>query len=94
MKGILLDKDGDIKLTDGSMSVGDSLIQNASLVLELNQGEVKEDPLLGPSLIRFIRGKKSQESIFRQIKIHLKRAGINYDDLKDKINISINENKQ
>ncbi len=88
MKGILLDKSGDIQVTAGGMVVGDSTLQNAKLVLELNQGEVKEDPLLGPSLTRYIRGKYSEEKILRQIKIHFQRAGIDYDALKNSINIT------
>ena len=51
MKGLLLDKDGDIRIVphkgkDGltGFVIGDTLIQNAAIVLELNQGELKEDP--------------------------------------------------
>ena len=88
MKGILLDISGDLQVTASGMVVGDSTLQNTKLVLELHQGEVKEDPLLGPSLTRFIRGKYSEEKILRQIKIHLQRAGINYDELKSSINIT------
>ena len=72
MKGLLLDKDGDIRIVphkgkDGltGFVIGDTLIQNAATVLELNQGELKE------------------------MKIHLKRAGIDYSELVDKINIEI-----
>ncbi len=60
MKGLLLDKDGDIRIVphtgkDGltGFVVGDTLIQNAATVLELNQGELKEDPVLGANLIRY-----------------------------------------
>ena len=59
MKGLLLDKDGDIRIVphkgkDGltGFVIGDTLIQNAAIVLELNQGELKEDPVLGANLIR------------------------------------------
>ena len=45
MKGLLLDKDGDIRIVphkgkDGltGFVIGDTLIQNAAIVLELNQG--------------------------------------------------------
>ena len=84
MKGLLLDKDGDIRIVphtgkDGltGFVVGDTLIQNAATVLELNQGELKEDPVLGANLIRYIRSKAA------------KRAGIDYSELVDKINIEI-----
>lgn len=97
MKGLLLDKDGDIRIaphtaTDGKLTgfaVGDTLIQNAATVLELNQGELKEDPVLGANLIRHIRSKADKTAIEKQMKIHLKRAGIDYSELVDKINIEI-----
>lgn len=97
MKGILLNTFGDIqitprKLTDGKLTglvIGDTLIQNASIVLELSQGELKEDPLLGPNLQRFIRGKANMQLVERQVKIHLNRAGINYEELKEKMKINL-----
>lgn len=97
MKGLLLDKDGDIRIvphkeTDGKLTgfvVGDTLIQNAAIVLELNQGELKEDPVLGANLIRYIRSKADRTAIEKQMKIHLKRVGIDYAELVDKINIEI-----
>lgn len=97
MKGILLNSFGDIQITprkliDGKLTglmVGDTLIQNASIVLELSQGELKEDPLLGPNLLRFIRGKANRQLVERQVKIHLNRAGVNYEELKDKMKINL-----
>ena len=85
MKGLLLDKDGDIRIVphkgkDGltGFVIGDTLIQNAATVLELNQGELKEDPVLGANLIRYIRSQADKRAIEKQMKIHLKRAGIDY----------------
>lgn len=88
MTGIQLDTTGDIKVAGGQLSVGDTLLQDASLVLGLNQGEIKGDPLLGPSLNRYIRSKSSADAIVRQMKIHIERAGIRYDDVKDAITIN------
>lgn len=97
MKGILLDSSGEIqiipkRMVDGKLTglvLGDTLIQDASIVLELNQGELKEDPLLGPNLRRFIRGKANHSLVERQVKIHLSRAGVNYEELKDKMKINL-----
>ena len=58
-------------------------------MLELNQGELKEDPVLGANLIRYIRSKANKTVIEKQMKVHLKRAGIDYSELVDKINIEI-----
>ena len=70
MKGLLLDKDGDIRIVphkgkDGltGFVIGDTLIQNAAIVLELNQGELKEDPVLGANLIRYIRSQADKRAI-------------------------------
>lgn len=100
MKGILLDTNGDIAIVphrakDGKLtgfSLGDTLVQNAAIVLELNQGELKEDPVLGVNLIRYIRSKANKTAIEKQMKIHLKRAGIEYSELVDRINIEITNN--
>ena len=50
---------------------------------------MKEDPVLGANLIRYIRSKADKTAIEKQMKIHLKRAGIDYSELVDKINIEI-----
>lgn len=82
MKGLLLDKDGDIRIVphtgkDGltGFVVGDTLIQNAATVLELNQGELKEDPVLGANLIRYIRSKADKTAIEKQMKIQPETRG-------------------
>lgn len=97
MKGIMLDSSGDLLVQpraqpDGKISgivIDDTLVQNSAIVLGLNQGEYKEDAALGPNLIRYIRSKADKLRISRQIQIHLRRAGINYDDLKNKMNVRL-----
>lgn len=90
MKGILLDSDGDVKIENGSLRLGDSLIQNAEVVLGILPGHLKEDPVLGPNLIRYIRGKSTRMEIQRAVKIHIQRAGISWEEIKDRLNIKIN----
>lgn len=97
MKGIMLDNTGDLlvqprvqpegKLT--GLVVNDTLLQNAAIVLGMNQGEYKEDAALGPNLIRFIRQKADKVRISKQLQIHLRRAGVDYEELKNKINVHI-----
>lgn len=97
MKGMLLSDNGDLKMVpvfekgkiQSGLTLGDSMVQDACIVLGLNQGEVKVNPLLGPNLIRYVRAKASKVAITKQVKIHLQRAGIDYDELKDKININL-----
>lgn len=101
MKGIMLDDNGDLLIQpraepDGKLTglvLDDSVIQDAAIVLGMNQGEMKEDPALGPNLLRFIRSSSSKERIQKQIQIHLKRGGLNYDELTDKIQLTLNNEK-
>ena len=98
MKGILLKTDFDLQLhvrrdgdrITGGLVIGDNTGQCAALTLSMQQGELKEDPLLGAGLTRFIRGKYSKSQIDQQIRQHLTRAGINYQDYKQRIRQTIN----
>lgn len=97
MKGIMLNENGDLLIQpraepDGKISgvvVDDTLIQDSAIVLGLNQGEYKEDAALGPNLLRFIRSKADKARTEKQIHIHLKRAGLDCDELKSKLNIHL-----
>lgn len=97
MKGIMLSDNGDLLIQpraepDGKLSgvvINETLVQDSAIVLGLNQGEYKEDAALGPNLLRFIRGKADKARTEKQIQIHLKRAGLDYDELKNKINIHL-----
>ncbi len=99
MKGILLDDSGDLMVRtraepDGKIASGfvidDTLVQCSAIVLGMTQGELKEDPALGPNLIRFIRGAANKAKIEKQIQIHLKRASLDYQELVGKIQTVIN----
>ena len=98
MQGILLDtnyslmikpkRDGNGLIT-GGLVVDDNTDQCAALVLEMSQGELKEDPLLGAGLTKFIRGKYSKSQVEMKIRQHLTRAGINYNEYKEQITTTI-----
>lgn len=98
MKGILLDSDfgllvnvrhdGDGLIT-GGLVIGDNTDQCAAVTIKMFQGELKEDPLLGASLTKFMRAKMNRTEIEQQIRVHLTRAGINYQNYKHKIGVRI-----
>ena len=97
MIGILLNTNYDLlirKKVDSrglivsGMAIGDTTDQEAAIVLQIEQGELKEDPLLGCGLTTFIRGKLSNVQIDQRIRSHFTRAGIDYDTYKDKIDIN------
>lgn len=97
-KGILLNTDFDLSIkpkydSNGMIltgfTIGDTVDQEVVLILKMSQGELKEDPLLGAGLTKFIRGKFSPSAIDNRIKQHLRRARIDYDEYKEKINANI-----
>ena len=99
-KGILLGDDDDLKITvrrdssgmiTGGLTIGERTIQDAYIVLKSNQGEVKEDPLCGANLVRNIRAKANQEKIRKTIEVSLKRVGIDFEDVKDRISAKVNK---
>ncbi|MCT4590517.1 MAG: hypothetical protein N4A71_22005 [Carboxylicivirga sp.] len=98
MDGILIDKNYELmirpklessgKIVSG-LVVGDNTDQCAALVLQMSQGELKEDPLLGAGLTKFIRSKYSPSQVDKRIRAHFTRAGINYDEYKDRMSTNI-----
>lgn len=96
-KGILLTNEFEVMIKPvlknglivSGLIVGDTTDQDAVIVLKLKQGELKEDPLMGAGLTKFMRGKYSKSQIDERIRIHLTRAGINYDEYKERINQTI-----
>ncbi|WP_321321461.1 hypothetical protein [Labilibaculum sp.] len=72
-------------LITGALVVDDNTNQCVALVLGMSQGELKEDPLLGAGLTKFIRGKQSKSQIEQVMRQHLTRAGINYNEYKEQI---------
>lgn len=98
-KGILLTENFDIAInpvrdTNGLITsgiiVGNSEDQDAILILTSQQGNIKEDPLLGVGLNKFIRSKYNSYEIQSRIRLHLTRAGIDYDNFKERLILNIN----
>ncbi len=90
MKGILLDANFDVIVSNGKLRIGDTSNQDAAIVLKLSKGDLKEDLLLGPGLTQFIRGKHKGYKIDQVIRENFARAGINYEEFKDKMRVNIN----
>ena len=86
---ILIGEDHDLVLHNGDFTVGDSFMQEVEMVLRMNQGDLKSDPLLGVGLTRFMNGQGKNETINTLVKLHLTRDGKNYDEVKSLIKISI-----
>jgi len=87
-KDILLDSNDDLIFKDGDFAIGESLMQDVGIILRLNQGDLKSDPLLGPSLIQLEKTIEDADEFKERVKIHLKRDGKNYNKLKSRINMN------
>ena len=83
LKDILLDEDFKPIIKNGDFVIGESKEQEVRCIIKLNQGQLKLDPLLGPSLIRLLNAPMAQTKIAQRIKMHLKR------DLKDNIKVRV-----
>lgn len=89
MKDILLDENGDLRIENGDLVIGDSQDQEVESVLIFNKGELKEDPLFGADLITKIKSNVSEVEIKQIIKNQLKRDGKSYEEFKKRINLNI-----
>ena len=75
-------------LITSGMVVGQCIDQEAYCVLKAKPGDFKEDPIIGPGLTQFIRGKYNQSAVELLIKQHFERVGIDWDDYKDRLQIT------
>ncbi|MBV7268366.1 hypothetical protein [Winogradskyella luteola] len=83
----LLDENDDIIIANGDLLIGESLTQEVSLILRVNQGEFKNDPLIGANLIQLVKTNVSNSELKKRVKLHLQRDGKDYNQIKDFINL-------
>lgn len=81
MEDIRLDGACDLLIEDGDLVIGDSNEQDVLVILQLNQGELKSDPLLGPNLTQQIRANRSRAQIQKRVRMHLERDNKDINDL-------------
>lgn len=85
---ILLDPEtNDVIIRDGDFVIGDSQDQEVALILTMNPGELKEDPLLGAGLMRLVQSNASELKIRQLASAHLARDGKSYEDIKKRIEL-------
>ena len=89
-KAILLDDNNDILVINGSMVVGESEMQEVAVILGMQQGEQKFDPVLGPNLTQLLKTNANKFDIQQRARVHLGRDGKEYDSIKNKLMIDKN----
>lgn len=89
-KGYLRDQNNDLIIENGDFKTGDTPQQEIYSVLQLSQGELKSDPLLGPNFTVLLRGKVSDETFKRLAKLHLERDGKDFEAIKDELKLVSN----
>lgn len=82
---ILLDANDDLVIVDGDFVIGESLLQEVGIILRLNSGDLKSDPVLAPNLIQLVNSKENSQEFEDRVRIHLKRDNKNYNEIKDKL---------
>jgi len=82
----------DLSFSDGDFSTDNSLIQEVDLIVGMSQGELKEDPLLGPNLMQLINSRVNLVEFQSRVKLHLARDGKNYEEIKELVNQRLKTN--
>ena len=85
---ILLDETDDLIFQDGDFVIGSSLTQDVGIILRLNQGELKSDPLLGANLIKYVNSNIDEVDLQTVVKLHLQRDGKDYEEIKNYITLN------
>lgn len=87
---ILLNEEDDLNINDGDFVVGESVLQEVGIILRLNTGELKSDPVLAPNLVQLVNSPENSQEFERRVRIHLKRDNKNYNEIKELITIKKN----
>jgi hypothetical protein len=85
---ILLNEDDDIAIVAGDIVIGESVLQEVGIILGLNTGELKSDPILGPNLVQLINGKYNSAEFEERVLLHLKHDNKRYDEIKSLITLN------
>ncbi|PKP26194.1 MAG: hypothetical protein CVU03_05005 [Bacteroidetes bacterium HGW-Bacteroidetes-2] len=86
-KGILIDSNDNIVIKNGTMAIGESEMQEVSLLLRMNPGELKSDPIIGAGLVRMIKSNTDKRKIQQRVKLTLQRDRLDYDKIKNQIKL-------
>lgn len=78
--GIQIDDSGDIRVSGGSVSMGDTIAQNIYLIIVSQPGDIKERPLMGAGIADMV-GSNEVTGWKRRIREQLRKDGLNVKSL-------------
>lgn len=81
-KDILLDENGDLKIENGDLVIGDSSQQEIEQLVTGFKGEFKEFPIMGVGISKFLKTRGALTAAVKEIKIQLKSDGFNVNTVK------------
>jgi len=93
-KDYLLDDDGDLKIQNGDFAFGESDTDDALLIIGMNQGELKYDPLTGCNMVARLRSQQSATEIQKVVRLQMQRDGKNYNEIKRFLKTIVNGEDQ
>jgi len=82
---MLLDENNDLIVKNKSLQIGETLMQEVSIILQMNQGELKSDPLLGANIVNLVKTNQSRFELEKRVKTHLAIDNKDYNEIKDLI---------
>lgn len=86
---IMLSGNDDLQIVNGDFVIDNSILQEVGIIIRLNAGDLKSDPVLGPNLIQLINAKEDPQEFEERVRIHLARDNKSYEDVKKLINVKI-----
>lgn len=81
--------DNDLQVVAGDFVTGESLLQEIGIILQMSQGELKSDPLIGANLTTMIRGVQNSEKMKRHVETQMELDDKSYDEIKDFLKTNI-----
>ena len=84
-----MDDDNDLKIVGKRMLIGESTMQEVGVILQMNQGELKTVPMLGPNLVQLKKTNASRFDIEQRMRINLAMDRKDYQEIKEQVKATL-----
>lgn len=79
---IIIDNTGEDMVADGDDMVDDGTLSDCFIIFKLNKGEMKNDPLLGPDLVKLTNAHNGSGKMKQELQLALEMDGKEAKSLK------------